>query len=237
LFSPAYGLNADSVFYAANKFYDAKDYAAAKESYLFLERNDYVSPALYFNLGNCYFKEGKLGYAVLYYLRAQRIDPTDEDIKNNLAFVRQFLPTNIEGVRINPVTTFFETITSPFTLSGLAWISSILFIALILFLCGIIYFNRGGTREKAIAYALLLFLLVFSGMTTYKYRVDYLTRKGVIVVKEANIYSGPGEDNDLEFVAAHGLTFEIEKDVDNYFLGIFENKRKGWIKKEYAEII
>jgi tetratricopeptide (TPR) repeat protein len=233
----ALALNADSLFSAANNLYNGRDFTGARELYQRLEQYNYISAPLHFNIGNCYFKENKPGYAVLYYLRAQKLAPNDEDIRNNLDFIRQFMPTNLEGVKINPVNTFFDRITAPFTLNGLGWISSILFILLFLFLSAMVHFWFRGLMAKIVSFSLLVLLLVFSGMTTFKYRTDYLTKWGVIVANEANIYSGPGEDNDLEFVAAYGLTFEIEKTSDKYYLAIFENKRKGWIKKELVEVI
>jgi tetratricopeptide (TPR) repeat protein len=233
----AFGFNSDSLFLAGNRAYENKDYKAALDNYLTLEQYNYLSAPLYYNIGNCYFKEGKLGYSVLYYLRAQRLDPRDKDIKNNLTFVRQFLPTSLEGVRINPVTSFLELITSPFTLNGLAWFSSLFFILLILLIALSIYFQISGWMVKSARYAALILLLVFASLTTYKYRTEYLTHKGVIVAVEAQIYSGPGIDNDLEFVGAYGLSFKVEKETSDYYLVIFENGRKGWIGKSSVEVI
>jgi len=64
-----------------------------------------------------------------------------------------------------------------------------------------------------------------------------MTEKGVIVADETRILSGPDEDNDVEFVGVFGLTFEIEKETDNYYLVLFENKRKGWVNKGDVEKI
>jgi len=61
--------------------------------------------------------------------------------------------------------------------------------------------------------------------------------KGVIVADEAQVYSGPGEDNDLEFVGAYGLTFKIEKSFGDYYRVTFENQRQGWVKKSSVEVI
>jgi tetratricopeptide (TPR) repeat protein len=232
-----FGFNPDSLFIAGNRAYENKDYKAALDNYLQLEQYNYLSAPLYFNIGNCYFKEGKLGYSVLYYMRAQRLNPRDEDIKNNLAFARQFLPTSLEGVKINPVASFLDTITSPFTLNGLAWLSSLFFILLFLLLAAAVYFRIGGLGVKIFGYAMLILLLIFASMTTYKYRTEYLTHNGVIVANEAQIYSGPGVDNDLEFVGAYGLSFKIEKETGGYYLVIFENGRKGWISKASVEVI
>lgn len=229
--------NADSLFAAACRFYESKDYSSALQNYLQLEKDDHISAALYFNIGNCYFKEGKIGYSILYYLRAQHLKPNDDDISSNLAFARQFMPTTLEGVRINPVTSFFNSVVSPFTLNGWAWISSLLFVLLMLFLSALVYFGWRGFQLKIAGYALFFLLIISSSLTTYKYRTEYLTRRGVVVADQAQVFSGPGEDNNVEFNGAFGLTFEIEKESGDYYLVIFENGRKGWIGKNRVEII
>ena len=49
-----------------------------------VSKNGYESPALYYNLGNCYFKLHNLPAAILSYERARRLAPRDEDIAYNL---------------------------------------------------------------------------------------------------------------------------------------------------------
>lgn len=237
LLQTASALNTDSFFVAGNHLYDSAQYRQALDTYLKLENGGYQSAALFFNIGNCYFKEGDLGHAMLYYLRAQRLDPGDDEIKTNLEFARQFMPTIMEGVRINPVSGFIDTITAPFTLNKLAWISSLFFVLLMLTIGIRIYFHNSGLLSKMVSYLILILLLVSSGLTTYKYRVDYLARKGVIVASEAKVLSGPGEDNDIEFTGGAGLTFVVQKELNDYYQVIFENKRKGWVRKAEVAII
>jgi len=227
----------DSLFRSANAAYDDKDFESALAQYQELENRNYRSAALYFNIGNCHFKAGRPGYAILYYLRAKKLDPYDEDINANLEFARQFMPTRLEGVSINPVTTFLSMLVRPLTLNGFAWLSSILFIVLILFWAVRILFQRHELPLRIVTYLLVVLVVVSFGMTTYKYRTEYLTSRGVIVADETRIYSGPGEDNDVEFVGSFGLVFEIERDTDDFYLVIFENNRKGWIKKDQVGII
>lgn len=227
----------DSLFAAATGHYEKMDYDQALADYLQLDEAGYVSASLYFNIGNCYFKQDEPGYAILYYMRAQRLDPNDEDVASNLTFVRQFMAVSMEGVEINPVTTFMDSLVAPFTLNQLAWLASILFIIFILYLCVIIALRYGGIGIRILGYVLVIVLLVSSVMTTYKYRTDYMREIGVVVAAEANIYSGPGAGHDLEFVGSYGLTFTVERAEDDYYLVIFENKRKGWIAKDLVELL
>jgi len=227
----------EAIFSQANEFYESKEYDSALINYSQLEKLGYHSAPLYFNMGNCYFKQGELGYAILQYLRAQRIDPNDDDINTNLAFARQFVPTQMEGVKFNPITQFFDMIVAPFTLDSIGWIASVLFIVFVLFLSAVIYFQWHSFYVRITAYALIVLLIAAAGMTTYKYRTEYLTEKGVIVADETQVYSAPADDSDLEFVGGFGLTFEIESSSGDYYKVIFENKRKGWVKKAGVEVI
>ena len=57
---------------ATNALYEDGLYEQAARSYQQLADKGYDDPALYYNLGNAYFKQGDLGRAILNYLRAER---------------------------------------------------------------------------------------------------------------------------------------------------------------------
>lgn len=233
----AAGPDADSVFAKAGQYYDDKLYPEALAEYINLEQSGMVSASLYYNIGNCYYQLGELGYAILYYMRAQRIDPVDEDINNNLEFARQFMAVSLEGVKINPVTDFMDAMVRPFTLNRLAWISSGLFILFVLGLALMLFFRFGSLMMRIMIYIICVILVCSAVLTTYKYRTDYMTPKGVIVASEAGVYSGPDENLELEFTGSYGLVFQVERQEKDYYLVMFENKRKGWIHKSLVEMI
>ena len=70
----------------ANALYRAGDFAAARRTYLEVVDAGVQDARLYYNLGNACFKAGKLGEAILWYERARRLVPHDEDIEANLRF-------------------------------------------------------------------------------------------------------------------------------------------------------
>ena len=68
-----------------NKAYIEGNYDKAIEEYhAILEGGEY-SMKLYYNLANAYFKFGAIGKSILYYNKALRIAPSQEDIRHNLA--------------------------------------------------------------------------------------------------------------------------------------------------------
>jgi tetratricopeptide (TPR) repeat protein len=224
-------------FERANKFYQDKDYQSAIILYQSILQEDVESSAIYFNLGNSYFKNGDLGHAILNYMRAKRISPGDEDIRQNLEFARQFSRVKMEGVRLNPISSLMLSLVDKYNLNSLAWVSSIFFILLVIIL--IIKFGLGFNYvwlKSGIIICLILIVISF-GFTTLKYRHDYITRWAVVIAEESPVYTGSSDQSDIEMDAAPGLVVEILSESSDYYDVLFENKRRGWIKKDLlAEI-
>lgn len=70
----------------ADTLYMHGEYAKAAEAYEAVSKMDGQSPALLFNLANSYAQTGEIGKAILYYSRANRLDPTNKEIRNNLDY-------------------------------------------------------------------------------------------------------------------------------------------------------
>jgi tetratricopeptide (TPR) repeat protein len=219
-------------FAQANRFYEQKDYDSAVRLYTSMVEQGAESADVYYNLGNAYFKKGDVGHAVVNYLRAKRLDPSDEDIRHNLEFARQFTRVRMEGVELNPISGFIQSLVEPYRLSTLAWVSSIFFILF----CGVLILRYGigfqGPLVKSGMIAGLVLVLVLAGLTTYKYRTDYLTERVVIVADESPVLNGPTPNADVEFQGAPGLVAEVLTRSGDYYNVLFENKRRGWIRND-----
>ena len=224
-------------FGKANEFYKQKDYEKAINLYHSILDQGVESAPTYFNLGNAYFKNGDLGRAILYYMKAKKLDPGNDDIRNNLDFAKQFTSIQMEGVQLNPINSFIESIVGPYRIDTLAWIASAFFILFIGFLAVRYGLGIAGPWIKAGLVVSVILLLTASFITTFKYRHDYLTRRAVLITDEAPVRSGPSDEMDVEIEGAPGLVVEILSQSGDYYNVLFENKRRGWIKKDLvAEI-
>ncbi|MEW6050581.1 MAG: tetratricopeptide repeat protein [Candidatus Zixiibacteriota bacterium] len=221
----------DDDFRLGNNAYENKLYDDAIASYSRVLAGGLESSNLYFNLGNAYFKKGDLGHAIVNYLKASRLSPGDEDIKSNLAFARKFTSVQMEGVQLNPVRGLLTSIVDRFRLSTLAWLSSLLFLSFISLL--IIRFGIGiiDDRIRPLAIVALSLFVLASALTTFKYRSEFQTRHAVIVAQECPVRTGPTDQSDLELQGAPGLVVEIVSESNDYYNVVFENMRRGWIKK------
>ncbi len=233
----AWSADASEEFVQANKFYEERDYSSAIRLYQSVLAQGKESAAVYFNLGNAYFKNGDLGQAVLYYMKAKRQSPDDEDIRHNLEFARRFSAVQMEGVELNPINTFFLSIVDTYRLTTMAWLSSALFVLFVVVL--ILRFGLGmtGNTVRAALVLCLMLVLISAALTTFKYRVDYLNRRAVIIAEDSPVLTGPSEQSDVELQGAPGLVVQILEESDGYYSVLFENKRRGWISKDLvAEI-
>lgn len=227
----------ETQFEQANKFYEEKAYDSALVAYGELAATGIRSAPLCFNLGNTYFRKGDLGHAVLWYLRAQRLDPSDADIAANLDFARRFTSIQMEGVQLNPVSSLAKSIVEPLRLNAWAWLASLSFVLLFLVLT-LRYglgFRNGWTKAGTVV--LVVLTLSVALLTTIKYDVDYITVRGVIVADEAVVHTGPSDRSPKELDAAPGLVVEILDESGSFYNVLFENMRRGWIKKDLVSVV
>ncbi|MFH1686783.1 MAG: tetratricopeptide repeat protein [bacterium] len=224
-------------FERANRLYEDKDYASAVQLYQSILDQGMESDALYFNLGNAYFKAGDLGRAVLNYKLASRLAPDNEDIRANLEFAQQYTSVQMEGVQLNPIEGLMEGVVGSQRLDNLAWACAALFVLTMVLL--ILRFGLAVRTSwlRTLTVAVVLALVLAGGLTTYKFRHDYVTRRAVIVAGEAPVYTGPSTQSELELRGAPGLIVEILDEADGFYNVLFKNKRRGWIAADLvAEI-
>lgn len=101
----------------ATQLYESGDYRQAAEAFLSLAKVDGISPELYYNIANCYAQAGDLGNAILFYSRANRLDPSNKEIRNNLNYfaskVEDSNRAELRGKKISVLPdheTFFQSV-------------------------------------------------------------------------------------------------------------------------------
>ena len=106
---------------------------------------DGTSAAIYYNLGNAYYRIDSLAKAIICYERALRLDPTDKDIQANLDFVNSKI---IDAQTTDGMTNILvEKSRQMFSSNGWAIVSLIIFIGVLLLAAGYI-FSRNVQRRK-----------------------------------------------------------------------------------------
>jgi len=223
-------------FQSAADLYDQGEFNKAVGKFESIIDRGYVTSELYYNLGCAQFKAGKLGKAIASFRRAERLAPDDEDIKANSQFLKLFVVDKIETGEEKFIPDKLLRTLSTLHPNSYFWLSIltilIAFIALSLRKIGSI-----GKIAYTIASVLFVVTILLVGAMSWVMDANYLTAEGVIIAEETDILSGPGTEFELQFTAHEGLLFKVLESKNQYYLGLFANKLKGWVKISDAEKI
>jgi tetratricopeptide (TPR) repeat protein len=225
------------LFQQGNQYYDQGEFEKAIESYQRIIQSGFFNSKVYYNLGNAFFRNHKLGSAILNYRRAERLDPRDEDIKANLEYVKLFTLDKIQQENVNLLSVIFKSILNWATMDE--WtilVSGIYFLGMILGI--VLVFLDRLLRPLLIVLIILIILLILSGSLLYaKIRTEALIDRGVVIAEETDVRSGPGHDYTLQFTAHEGLEFQIKDQQEGWYLIVLPNGVMGWLEKQTIEKI
>ncbi len=228
-----------SVFDEANRLYLAQKYDAAINLYESIMKNGYESGELYFNLGNAYYKTGKLQNAILNYERAKKIIPGDEDVDFNLQLANVRLIDKVEPVPILFIYQWAEellTLFSPGTVLVLCYILFLLTLTLFsLFLFVRTYMQKRYTLLGGIICSLFL-VVGIANFVIQSYR-EANTEFAIIMTDVANIKSAPDRTGGDLFVIHRGLKVEVLDNVNRWRKIRLADGKVGWIPEQEVEII
>lgn len=235
----AYTQDADELMQQAGNYYRNGEFDKAIEIYEELISEGYEGVSLYFNLGNSYYRIGKIGYAILNYERALKLSPTDEDSKHNLAFA------NLSTVdRIQPLPEFFlfewwESILALLSVNGGTFIT-FFFYLLLLFLIVAYFFAKTVSQQKLILFsglATLLLLLLSISLLIVKINKEQTVISGVVIEQSITVKTSPDLKSTDAFVIHEGLKVNLEDQLDEWVKIRLADGKVGWIENTAVERI
>ncbi len=229
---------ATALYNEANRLYRDGEYLEAAKQYEAILKTGIQNGDVYYNLGNAYFKSGRIGRAILWYERALRLRPRDEDVKRNLRFanlrkVDKDLPSDA-----NIVTRFILGVHNLLTVDEQTILCSALFYSITAAIVALLF--AGTTVRTALITLLICFgvLWLVAGVSTAAkiYRSES-EEEAVVISPDADAFSGPGEDNTKIFTLHEGTKVTIERRSLEWFLVRLSDNTEGWIQKEVVEKI
>lgn len=174
----------------AQDAYQRKDYVAAAVAYEKLEK---AEPGTYnYNLGNCYYRLGDYARAMLYYRRAVRLNPADEDAAFNFELTQTKLTDRFDA----PSEMFFVTWMRSFidTNSASAWGHFALVFLVAAFALLTFYFlgKKMWVRKAGFFLSLTFFVFTFaSWLFAYLENNRFDGVEEWVVANEVQTYTSP----------------------------------------------
>jgi tetratricopeptide (TPR) repeat protein len=227
-----------SLFYKANSLYEQREYEKASEIYAKILNTDTESGPLYFNIGNTFFKMGKMGYAILAYKKAQRLMPGDSDLKSNLAYAESLTEDSaLQALSQNKISWLFKFPFREYSLNTVAMILIVLYLILIaMFLLSIInpVFKR---RITILFYPVLIGFLLTLGAFGIRYYDEEVLRHGVVVAKEAECKYEPIDKSNNYFTLKEGQGVLVLNTRNGWRRIRRLDGKLAWVKSDAVEEI
>ena len=239
LLGTALGQDQHQLFGQANRFYEEGAFDRALSGYREIVAQDYESGPLYFNIGNCYYKLGQIGEAVLFYERARRLIPGDEDLEANLALanlrVVDKIPELPEFWPIKVASALSNFLPRP-VLIGVTLSLYFIFIASVILrtLARRSAVRSVGGRSMILSGALLL---LFGLFLVAQIRQEQEHNHAVIMVPTAHVMSGPGAEGVEVFTLHEGTRVRIDQTSGLWVEIVLSDGNVGWLKAETLEVI
>ncbi|MDR1116538.1 MAG: tetratricopeptide repeat protein [Tannerella sp.] len=224
---------------AAEIAYTSEQYDRAIELYESVLKNHGDSYELYYNLGNSYYKTGKMAHAILNYERALLIKPGDGDIRFNLEMAKQQIVDKIEPLQEFFLTKWFRSVQNLISVDS--WATAGISCFVLFICCLVLFFFSKWMRLKKIGFYLgiLLFVaVIFINIFAYNQKEELVNRNGAIIFSPTvTIKSSPDNSGTDLFVLHEGTKVFIRSTVGDWHEIEFENGNIGWINKKDIMVI
>ncbi len=229
----------NSLMQSGNELYKNNQYQNAIDEYNKLIKKGYEGTSIYYNLGNAHYRLGKVGFAILYYEKALRFSPGDEDAKHNLAVAKLNIKDKVDELPPFFIFNVWEGLLASFSLSG--WTVIIYTIFILLLLTVIAYFFSRSVTQQRISFFIgvgFLVLLFFSiSLLAVKMNKEFNIKDGIIVENIVTVKSSPDNSSKDEFVVHEGLKVRLEDKVDDWVKIRLADGKIGWIMERSIGII
>ncbi len=236
---PVTANNNANLFEQANTYYSEGKYRQALSTYRQLDSMRVISPELYYNMGNTYYKLQNYPYAVYYYKKALKYRPGDKAIKQNLELARSKTVDKIDILPQSPFTVAWHSVILLTTAKNWTYIA--LFWLLTAFAALVFYRIKNTVSLKRLFFISGVVALMLSGLSVYLgiQNQHYFThtQEAVIVAPTIDVYSEPGNKGVKLFTLHEGTEVVVEEEVDNFVKIKLPNEKSGWIAKSYIMIV
>ena len=215
-----------------NNAYKAGMFSQAIVCYQEVIKKGVVSPELFYNLGNASFKSNDIPSAILYYEKAKKLRPNDENIDFNLKLANSKIADKIEQVPQLFIKRWWTMLFNLLSLDVLAGLCIAFFVFFFVLQC--IFLFAGSLWVRKIAFWSSVFLLVLSvssyAIAQRKHNALMVQNEAIVFTPAITVKSSPDENSVDLFVVHEGTKVTILDTIGAWQEIRIGNGSEGWIK-------
>ena len=235
------GLHAQS-FEEANDLYSNGQYSEAATIYqAIIDNNDPAQKsmaAVYYNLGNAYFKMGELSQSILAYERCLRINPNHRDAQYNLQFAESRITDNIIDNRTFFLSNLLARVRNQLREPAWMWMSIISFTLTLVLLLIFLLSAHSGIRKAAFYIGLCCLVISICALANSSslHQRDTERAEAIITQGIVNAKAAPDRSGTELFTLHEGTKVYIEETIGEW-CNIRVGNNEGWIPARTLERI
>lgn len=219
-------------FDKATTLYQKGDYTQAAAVYSSILKSGKESSALYYNLGNTYYKLNNVPESIYYYEKALQLDPENADAKNNLIFANQMKVDAITPLPKTWVRQLSDGIVGLFSAHTWAVLSIIGVFAFVLNF--LLYYFVERTALKRTFFSLMLVFLFFAigsyTLAHFCHKQVSQTQYAILFDKTVRVFSDAKAYSSEVMQLHEGTKVEIIEDAKDWVKIRLVNGKTGWTK-------
>lgn len=237
LFLPLFAQAADpaaALFKKGNEQYAKAQYQQAAQTYQQVLKSGYVSAALYFNLGNAFYKSDDLPSAILYYEKAHKLAPDDRDISVNIQFCNLKLADKIEQQPEFFVSRWWHSVILLFPADRFSVLSVVLLLSGFLLLIVYLFTNLMVIKKASFYTGLVTILIGLICIFLASQQIAYFDthHQAIIFSSSVTVKGSPSINAKPLFVMHEGTKVSISRQNGNWIEIELPNGNSGWITTE-----
>lgn len=237
--TPVFADEIDTLFLQGNELYQNGDFAGARRNYEKILEAGFESWEVYYNIGNTYYKEGKTGKAVLFYERAKRLQPQNEDLNFNLGLVNLATVDRIQAIPELFLTRWVNRIAHLVSLS--VW-GTLLVLSYVGLFSLLIYrrLMKTGKFYRPVVVSIMVLALVFAvSAGFFVYRVSESEHKieAIVLAEKVDARSAPDEISTEVFTLHEGVKVQVLDKSAQWVKIRLADGKVGWLKNDVMEKI
>ena len=223
----------------AEQAYAGGDYATAAGIYEKMREEGMESAALYYNLGNCYYKLGENTQAILNYERALLLDPGDAMARYNLGMAQQAIVDKIDVLPELFLVRWYKALETSYSADQWATISVVFFI--VFFAMAALFFYSRSVLLKKTGFVVGIILFFFTlGAVFFASRQNKRISEreyAIISTPSVTVKGAPNDSGTSLFLIHEGLKVRIMEELDGWYNIRLEDGNEGWVLKSDLERI
>lgn len=221
----------EALFHGATEAYNKGAYDEAIANYLEILGNGQHSAAVYFNLGNAYYKQNEIASSIYYYEKALLLQPNDAEIRNNLGYAQNMTLDAIEPLPEVGLAKLYANTTKILTFDQWAKVAIgcvLLFVLLYILFAYATYSSR--KRWAFITSLAALFVCILSLVFAFvQYRDFKAYQPAIVFADEIAIRSEPNANSDEVFTLHAGTKVNVLEELNSWQKIRLADGKTGWI--------